>query len=133
MSDQMPDVSRRDLLRNVGAITLTTFGVNVVTAEAAQHVHQAVSEGKKTGQGAYKPKCFKAAEYKTLQRLADLIIPADERSPGALASGAPEFIDFLCSQCDELADIYTGGLAWLDHEMNRRYSASFVDASPQQQ
>jgi gluconate 2-dehydrogenase subunit 3-like protein len=133
MSDQMQDVSRRDLLRNVGAITLTTFGVNVVTAEAAQHVHQAVSEVKKTGQGAYQPKCFTAAEYKTLQRLADLIIPADERSPGALASGAPEFIDFLSSQCDELAEIYTGGLAWLDHEMNRRYSASFVDASPQQQ
>jgi gluconate 2-dehydrogenase gamma chain len=133
MSDQTQDVSRRDLLRNVGAITLTTFGVNVVTAEAAQHVHQAVSEVKKTGQGTYKLKCLTAAEYKTLQRLADLIIPADERSPGALASGAPEFIDFLSSQCEELAEIYTGGLAWLDHEMNRRYSASFVDASPQQQ
>jgi hypothetical protein len=133
MSDQTQDVSRRDLLRNVGAITLTTFGVNVVTAEAAQHVHQAVSEVKKTGQGTYKPKCLTAAEYKTLQRLADLIIPADERSPGALASGAPEFIDFLSSQCEELAEIYTGGLAWLDHEMNMRYSASFVDASPQQQ
>ena len=53
MSDQTEDVSRRDLLRKIGAITLTTFGVHVVTAEAAQHVHNAVSDVKKTGD--YKP------------------------------------------------------------------------------
>ena len=131
MSDQTEDVSRRDLLRKIGAITLTTFGVHVVTAEAAQHVHNAVSDVKKTGD--YKPKCFTAAEYKTLQRLADLIIPADERSPGALAAGAPEFIDFLSSECKELAEIYTGGFAWLDHQMNKLYSAGFTGATPEQQ
>ena len=131
MSDQADEVSRRDLLRNIGAITLTTFGVNVVTAEAAQHVHNAVSDVKKTGD--YKPKCFTASEYRTLRRLADMIIPADERSPGALASGAPEFIDFLCSQSKELAEIYTGGFAWLDHQMNKRYSTGFTGATPEQQ
>lgn len=127
MSEQIPDVSRRDLLR----ITLTTLGVSVVNAEAAQHVHQAVAEVKKTG--AYKPKFFTEHEYKTLEKLADLIIPADEHSPGALAGGAPEFIDFLSSQSPELAEIYTGGLAWLDHQMNKTYSASFVAATPDQQ
>jgi gluconate 2-dehydrogenase gamma chain len=127
MSDPIQDVSRRDLLR----ITLTTLGVSVVNAEAAQHVHQAVAEVKKNG--AYKPKFFNEHEYKTLEKLADLIIPADEHSPGALAGGAPEFIDFLSSQSPELAEIYTGGLAWLDHEMNKRYSASFVAAAPAQQ
>src|SRR6266404_2897938 len=133
MSDQSEEVSRRDLLRKIGAITLTTFGVNVVTAEAAQHVHNAVSDVKKTAAGAYKPKCFNAAEYKMLQRLADMIIPADEHSPGALASGAPEFIDFLSSQCKELAEIYTGGFAWLDHQVNKRYAAGFTSATPEQQ
>ena len=127
MSDPIQDVSRRDLLR----ITLTTFGVSVVDAEAAQHVHQAVTEVKK--KGAYKPKFFNDHEYKTLEKLADLIIPADERSPGALAGGAPEFIDFLCSQSPELAEIYTGGLAWLDHQMNKTYSAAFLAATPEQQ
>ena len=131
--DPMKDVSRREALRNIGAITLTTFGLNVVSAEGAQHVHNAVREVKKAAQGAYKPKRFTAAEYKTLRRLADLIIPADEHSQGALAGGAPEFIDFLSSQSGELAEIYTGGLAWLDHEMRRRYGASFVEARPEQQ
>src|SRR5436189_2905002 len=128
MSDQLQDVSRRDLLR----VTLTTFGVSVVSAEAAQHVHNAVNDVKRTAPGAYKPKCFTVSEYKTLQRLADLIVPADEKSKGALEAGAPEFIDFLSSQCKELAEIYTGGFAWLDHEMTKRYSVSFVAATPEQ-
>jgi hypothetical protein len=127
MSEPIPNVSRRDLLR----ITLTTFGVSVVNAEAAQHVHQAVAEVKKTG--LYKPKFFNEHEYKMLEKLADLIIPADEHSPGALVGGAPEFIDFLCSQSPELAEIYTGGLAWLDHQMNKSYSATFAGARPEQQ
>ena len=129
MSDPIDDVSRRDLLIQIGAISLTSFGANVVNAQTAQHVHQAV----KTAQGPYKPKGFTASEYRTLQKLTDLIIPADERSQGALAAGAPEFIDFLASQSKELAATYTGGLAWIDHEMNRRYSASFVSATPEQQ
>ena len=129
MSEQLQDVSRRDLLR----ITLTTFGVSVVTAEAAQHVHNAVNDVKKAAAGPYKPKCFTASEYRTLQRLAELIVPADEKSKGALEAGAPEFIDFLSSQSKELAEIYTGGLAWLDHEMTRRYAVSFVSATSEQQ
>lgn len=137
MSDQNPqmdvtEVSRRELFR-IGAITLTTFGVNVVTAEGAEHVHHAVAAAKKAAQGAYQPKLFTASEYKTLERLCDLIIPADGHSPGALAGDAPEFIDFLSSSCPELAEIYTGGFAWLDHEMNKRYGANFVSAKPGEQ
>src|SRR5258708_17649346 len=118
MSDQVLDVSRRDLLR----ITLTTFGVVVVSAEAAQHVHNAVNDVKKTA--PYKPKCFTAAEYKTLQRLADLIVPSDEKSKGALDAGAPEFIDFLSSQCKELAEIYTGGVGSAGQEKKEGHSAA---------
>src|SRR5260370_7384149 len=106
MSDSTEDSTRRELLRNLGALTLTTFGVNVVSAEAAQHVHNAVSDVKKSA-GPYKLKCFTAAEYKTLQRLADIIIPADEHSAGALAAGAPEFIHFLSIQTHHLAQLST--------------------------
>jgi gluconate 2-dehydrogenase gamma chain len=133
MSDRNQDVSRRDLLRNLGAITLTTFGVSVVSAEAAEHVHNVVSAAKKATTGPYAPKYFTATEYKTLERLSDLIIPADSHSQGALAGDAPEFIDFLSSQCPELAEIYSGGIAWLDHQMNKRYSASFIEAKPEEQ
>jgi hypothetical protein len=118
-------ISRRELLAGAAAL------VNLQPA-VAEHIHQAVAEEKKES-GAYKPKCFTAQEYKTLSRLADLIIPADEHSPGAVAGGAPEFIDLLASQNGELAAIYTGGIAWLDSEMRRRYGAEFVDAGSDRQ
>lgn len=129
MSEESMEISRRELLRNI-AISAALGGLS---AEAAQHVHHVAAEEKKAAGGVYQPKFFQAHEYKTLQKLADLIVPADERSPGALAAGAPEFIDLLCSQNAELGAIYTGGLAWLDREVERRHGARFVDSRPEQQ
>ncbi|HUS05029.1 MAG TPA: gluconate 2-dehydrogenase subunit 3 family protein [Bryobacteraceae bacterium] len=120
--------SRRDLLRNI-ALSATLGGVS---AEAAQHVHHAAAEEKKAA-GVYKPKILTAHEFKTMQRLADLIIPADEVSKGALDSGAVEFIDLLSSQNPEMASIYTGGIAWLDRQMSKRYGSDFVTAKDEQQ
>jgi len=94
-------------------------------------VHQAVATEK--AKGDYKPKAFTAHEYATVRRLAELIMPPDERSKGALEAGAPEFIDLLCSTNAELSAIYTGGMGWLDSQMQRRHKAAFVDAKPQQQ
>lgn len=130
MSNQPHEISRRELLRNIGiSVTLGTSGVNAITAEAAQHVHAAVKDEKAASpKAAYKPKCFTTHEYKTLQKLADLIIPADETSKGALDAGAPEFIDLLSSQNAELAAIYTGGIGWLDAQMRRRYRAAFIES-----
>jgi hypothetical protein len=118
-------LSRRAVLFRAAALV-------PIAPALAQHTHRAVTD-EKTQTGAYTPKCFTAAEYKTLQHLADLIIPAGDGAPGALAGGAPEFIDLLASRNAELAALYTGGLAWLDHEMLRSNESAFADASPKQQ
>jgi gluconate 2-dehydrogenase gamma chain len=120
--------SRRDLLRNV-ALAAVLGGLD---AEAAQHVHTAAAAEKATT-GTYKPKLLNPHEYQTMQKLADMIIPADEHSKGALDAGAVEFIDLLCSQNPELAATYTGGIAWLDRTMETRYQKNFVSAAPAQQ
>ena len=126
MSDRQ---SRRDLLRTIGA-ALTAQGV--LSAQDTQHVHHTVMQAKAAGK--YQPKALTAHEYATLQRLADLIIPADDRSPGALAAGAADFIDFLCAATDDMKDIYTGGLAWIDDQMRHRYDGKdFLEASPANQ
>ena len=80
----MSEFSRRDLLRSI-ALSAT---VGPLSLEAAQHVHS-VATAEKAHTGAYKPKGLNAHEYKTLETLADYILPADEVSPGAVASGAP--------------------------------------------
>jgi hypothetical protein len=126
MSNESP--SRRELLRNAAIAAL----LGSVPAEAAQHVHQQATQEKKTA-GAYKPKGLNPQEYRTVQRLAELIVPADEVSGSALEAGAPEFIDLLCSQNEELLAIYTGGLSWLDREMQKRYGALFTASKPAEQ
>jgi gluconate 2-dehydrogenase gamma chain len=132
MSDDL-DYSRRDLLRHIGAtISLAAAGAEVLPAQDAQHVHQAVTQDKAAG--PYKPKALTAHEFATLRKLADLIIPADEHSKGALEAGASDFIDFLCAASDEMRDIYTGGLGWLDEQMRHRYGGKdFLGAAAGQQ
>ena len=119
----MSDVSRRTLLRNI-ALAATAAGM---TPLDAQHVHEATAEAKKAAGGLYKPKAFTDHEYATIRALNDLIFP------GAVEGGAPEFIDLLSSNNVELATIYTGGIAWLDHQMSTRYDATFLAAKPDQQ
>jgi hypothetical protein len=127
--------SRRDLLRNIGtSVALATYGAGVVTPSAAQHIHNAVAAQKAaTPKGPYAPKCFTAHEFATLQKLSELIIPADDHSPGAREAGAAEFIDYMGSNSTDLAEIFTGGIGWLDREMQRRYEADFLNAKPGQQ
>ncbi len=117
------EISRRALLRNIAISATLSAGI---TAEAAQHVHQAAADEKKAG-AAYKPKVFSDHEWQTLRRLCEIIVP------GSLEGGAPEFIDVLAAHNPQLAAIYTGGIGWLDRQMERHSGKAFLDATPQQQ
>ncbi|HLG99448.1 MAG TPA: gluconate 2-dehydrogenase subunit 3 family protein [Bryobacteraceae bacterium] len=123
----MSERSRRDLLKAIAAAAAT----GPLSLEAAQHVHGIAADEKLAG--GYKPKALTLHEFKTLQVLADLIVPADEHGPSAAAAGVCEFIDLLASQNPQLLAIYTGGIAWLDRASSRLYSKDFVTAAPQQQ
>jgi gluconate 2-dehydrogenase gamma chain len=131
----MSKPTRRELMRRLGAsITLSAAGEKWLAAQEAQHVHDAVAQDKAAKKGTYQPKALNAHEYATLLRLSDLIIPADEHSPGALAAGAAEFLDFLCAASDDMKEIYTGGISWLDAYTRHHYDGrDFVAATPQQQ
>lgn len=125
----MSEPSRRELLKNI-ALAMSLGGLDNA---AAQHVHQMAAEDKAVTGGVYKPKAFTPHEYKTIQRLSELIMPADDKSKSAIEAGAPEFIDLLCSQNEELKDIYTGGIGWLDHQMIKQHDTDWVSAKPEQQ
>jgi len=123
----MSNTTRRELLIAFGA-------TGVVTPLLAQHVHQAVTEVKSLDPGPnYNPKYLNPHEYATLRKLSDFIIPPDEHAKGALDAGAAEFIDFLCRANEKMAETYTGGLAWIDGEMQRRFGTTFLAATREQQ
>src|ERR1051326_1828279 len=113
--------SRRDLLKRVGTAVSLAVGGELLPAQEAQHVHQAVAQDK--ARRPYKPKALTAHEYATLRRLSDLIIPADEHSKGSLEAGSADFIVFLCAASDEMRNIYPGGLGWLDEKRKSMKSA----------
>lgn len=121
--------TRREILRNIAA-SVTMGGLS---AEAAQHVHQHTAAVAKKTSGVYKPKLFNAHEYRTVARLAEIIIPADDVSGSAVDAGAPQFIDLIGSANEDLATQLTGGLAWLDRASEKRTGKSFVNSTPEQQ
>lgn len=121
--------TRREILRNIAA-SVTLGGMS---SEAAQHVHQETAAAKQKAGGVYKPRLFNDREFRTVRRLAELIIPADEVSGSAVDAGAPEFIDLIASQNEDLATQLTGGLAWLERASEKRVGKGFLEASPAEQ
>ena len=75
-------------------------------------------------------------EMRFVSVLADLIIPADERSPSASAVGVPAYINEFVSapaHKEQLA-LVRGGLAWLNRAARERFGAAdFPALAPDQQ
>jgi hypothetical protein len=94
---------------------------------------QASSPESTPRQIAYRPTFFSAAEYRTIEVLTELIIPADE-SPGAHEAGVSEFIDFMAASGEkELRESMREGLRWLDSETMRQHGKVFAELSSDQQ
>ena len=126
-----PFVTRREVLRQI-ALAVTAAGTGAFNLEAAKVVHALTGE-ERAQSGTYAPKALTGHEFRTVTRLAELIVPADARGGSGVDAGAPEFIDLLCSQNADLANIYTGGLSWLDAAMRQRHDVTFVEASADRQ
>ncbi len=64
-------------------------------------------------------------ELRLVAALADVIIPADERSPSASAVGVPAYIDEYVSAPRHEAELtlLRGGLAWLNRAARERFGA----------
>ncbi len=129
---ETPGVSRRDIFQILGAMPA------MAAVEAHSHMHMAQEEPS-APKGPYKRQTFDDHQWETVKVLCDLIVPADERSVSASQAGVPEFIDdwiaFRTEQdgnMDLRAEIF-GGLMWLDHDSNRLFEKTFVNASVDQQ
>ena len=121
----MSEMTRRDALRRL-ALVVTAAGV--VDRVSAQEVHQMAAQAQAATAGAYIPKGLTPHEYRTLERLTDLIIPVENGAPGAVAAGAAAWIDLLTSENDQLKTTYTTGIAWLDTMMKQRGAQDFLTA-----
>lgn len=127
----MSDLTRRDLVTLLGVTAAAAAcGRPPSGGKSAEGERQADS----TAALMQAPQFFTPHEFATVTLLADLIIPADERSGGASDAGAPAYIDFALREVenDDMRLAMHGGLAWLDAESGRRFGRTFVDAAPGQ-
>jgi gluconate 2-dehydrogenase subunit 3-like protein len=123
-------MERREAVELLSALPF--LGSLPLTPAAAQRGARFVRELQAAPSQAYAPKFFTTHEWQTVLILADLVLPADERSPGAVSAGVPEFMDFIMAEYPDQQLGMRGGLAWLDSETRRRCGATFADADQAQ-
>lgn len=126
----MSDITRREVLQRL-ALTIASAGT--VDRLAAQEAHHAVQAAAAATGGRYTAKALSEHEFRTLDRLTDLIIPAEGSKPGAVQCDVAAWIDSLLDVNEELKGRYKNGLAWLDAAMEQRGAADFVSATAAQQ
>lgn len=109
-------LNRRDLFRTFGAMTLGPVALQLTAGEPNA------------------PLFFSKPDFELLDMLTEMIIPADEHSPGAHAAGVATYIDTSVARSidPETKTSWTNGLALvnsLSRQMNR---APFSKATPEQ-
>ncbi len=78
------------------------------------------------------PHFFTARQFATLRALSAMLMPARDGVPGAMETGAPEFLDFLIGASEaERQRVYREGLDGLEAEAKKRFDKSFAEAGEQ--
>jgi hypothetical protein len=125
----MSEITRRDVLQRLALAIAAAGTIDTVDAHEA---HLAARQTAAAAGGKYAPKALSAHEFATLERLTDLIVPADDK-PGALQAEVAPWIDTLLNVNADLKAKYTTGLAWLDTAVVADGAKDFVSATQAQQ
>jgi hypothetical protein len=79
------------------------------------------------------PRFLSHEEFSALERLAELLAPAQAGVPGAREAGAAAFLDFLLGQSPgERSTLYREGLAKLNRASRQRFEKPFAELTPEQ-
>ena len=82
----------------------------------------------------YKLRFFSEGQNELLDRLTELIIPADDHSPGAHEAKVSLFIDLMVSHSDPgVQDQWTRGLSVVEKESQARFQKPFLECDAAQQ
>ena len=117
--DSTADLSRRDVIKLGAAVTVTAT-LGPVAALSGQPAPAAA------------PAFFTPEEFALVDELSDMIIPADEHSPGARAAKAAAYIDARLDGAWDDRDRarWRDGLGLVDRLAREATGTSFLQASP---
>src|SRR5476649_1001420 len=110
MSDQDRDNPRREFLRKtmtlIPVVTVASSALGSSVLQAASQATPPAAEKAPVNNGQYEASFFTAEEWAFLNAAVARLIPADDRGPGALEAGVPEFID------RQMNTPYASGALW---------------------
>ena len=129
-----PRIDRRVALKWISAAAATpALGGMSFAAETAVAAHGYGPDPDMTKvyqPGELWPLTFSEAQRKQIVALCDILLPATDAAPGAVAVGVPDFLDEWISSPypGQVGDrkLLLKGLAWLDEEARRRGAGDFV-------
>lgn len=103
--------------------------IPLVPAAVAEAAQRAVASGK-----AGVLKFFTPAEHRAVDALTEVLIPTDERSPGARAAKVADYLDFILNESTaDAKQSWKDGVAVLDAASTSRFSKPFADLTAEQQ
>jgi Gluconate 2-dehydrogenase subunit 3 len=116
------ELSRREAVKRLG-LGVGTFALwPHLSEEGAAAFARIQSEGKLP-----KPIFLTAAQYATVDAIAETIIPADDHSPGARAARVADYIDLLLSESPpDVQKAWVAGLADLGRLSEERAGGPFA-------
>jgi gluconate 2-dehydrogenase gamma chain len=122
-------VSRRTVLKSIAA----GFGAAATLPLLPEAAETAVQQTRPAAAAA--ARFFSSAERRTIEALSEIIIPADDHSPGAKAAEVVDFIDLLVSDSHDETEraAWKDGLAALDGACQQRHGKPFADLTVAQQ
>jgi hypothetical protein len=114
--------SRRAALQALGA----TVGAAAVWPYLSDSSAEAFAAIQTTG-APPKLAFLTAAQYATVDAVAETIIPADDHSPGARAARVADYIDLLLAESDRpTQEAWTAGVTALDTASHERFGAPYA-------
>jgi len=117
---------RRETLKLMAVASLGA-GIAGCTKADVQRAQDKVAEQQAAGTlEHYTPAFFTEHEYEMVKVLADLVIPADERSGSATDAGVHAFMDFMMIDRPTMQTPMRGGLRWLDYQCHTRFGQPFL-------
>lgn len=112
------------------ALQVIAGGVAAERLALAQHHLIRVAQAP----AAHRLQFFSPAQNDLLDRLSEMIIPADEHSPGAHEAKVSLFIDLMvASSAKDAQQEWLSGLGAVDAEARRRFGQEFLQCSGPQQ
>ena len=129
----MPSYStdRRGLLKILGAIGATCAYPSPgdeLYGQTAEHQHAVAAAA---GPASSVPRYLGERDFRTISRIADLIIPRTS-TPGAVDAGVPEYIDRVVGSNGEHQSLVADGLRWLDAQLGGQ-AGTFLELSEARQ